>query len=83
MDNLIERIETALTQIRPFLEADKGNISLVEVTEDMVVKVELHGACKDCSMSYMTMKAGVEESIKKIAPEIKHVEAVNLMGQEA
>ncbi len=83
MDNLIERIEKALTQIRPFLEADRGNISLVEVTDDMVVKVELHGACKDCSMSYMTMKAGVEESIKKIAPEIKYVEAINLMGQEA
>jgi len=79
MDNLIERVEGALQQIRPFLEADRGDITLVEVTDGLVVRVELHGACKDCSMSYMTLKAGVEESIKKAAPEIKAVEAINLL----
>jgi Fe-S cluster biogenesis protein NfuA len=79
MDNLIERVEGALQQIRPFLEADRGDITLVEVTDELVARVELHGACKDCSMSYMTLKAGVEESIKKVAPEIKAVEAINLL----
>lgn len=81
MSELINRIEMALQQLRPFLEADRGDITLVEVTADMVAKVELHGACKDCSMSYMTLKAGVEESIKKVAPEIKGVEAINMLQQ--
>lgn len=79
MENLVERIQYALLQIRPFLEADRGDITLVEVTDDMVARVELHGACKDCSMIAMTMKAGVEESIKKVAPEIVAVEAINLI----
>jgi Fe-S cluster biogenesis protein NfuA len=81
MENLVSRIEHALDQIRPFLQADKGDITLVEVTDDLWVKVELHGACKDCSMSYMTMKAGVEESIKKVAPEVLGVEAINALKQ--
>lgn len=82
MDELKDRILAALDQIRPFLEADRGDISLVEVTPDMVARVELHGACKDCSMSFMTMKAGVEESIKRVAPEIVAVEAINLVEQK-
>jgi Fe-S cluster biogenesis protein NfuA len=77
MESLKLRIERALDQIRPFLEADRGDITLVEVTDAMVARVELHGACKDCSMSYMTLKAGVEQSILKVAPEIKSVEAIN------
>lgn len=76
-DKLILRIEEALQQLRPFLEADGGDMSLVEVTDDMVVKVKLHGACSSCSMSMMTLKAGVEEAVKRVAPEIKRVEAVN------
>jgi Fe-S cluster biogenesis protein NfuA len=52
----------------------------VDVTDKMVVRVELHGACKDCSMSYMTLKAGVEESIMRVAPEVKAVEAINMMS---
>lgn len=82
MSDLRNRIESALDQIRPFLEKDRGNISLVEVTDNMVAKVELHGACADCSMSYMTLKAGVEESIKKAVPEIKSVEAINLLTEK-
>lgn len=81
MSTLIERIELALAQLRPFLEADRGDITLVEVTDSMVARVQLHGACKDCSMSYMTLKAGVEESIRKVAPEITGVEAVNMMSR--
>jgi Fe-S cluster biogenesis protein NfuA len=79
MDNLIERVEGALKQLRPFLEADRGDITLVEITDNFIARVELHGACKDCSMSLMTLKAGVEESIKIAAPEIKAVEAINLL----
>lgn len=80
MDSLTDRIERALAQLRPFLEADRGDITLVEVTDDLTVRVELHGACRDCSMSYMTLKGGVEESIMKVAPEVKGVEAVNMMN---
>jgi Fe-S cluster biogenesis protein NfuA len=72
-----ERIEEALNSIRPYLEADGGNVELLEITEDMVVKVELQGACRSCSMSSMTMKAGIEETIRKAVPEITKVEAVN------
>ncbi len=78
MSDLIARVEAALEQIRPYLQADGGNVSLVEITDDNIVKLELHGACKSCSMSMMTMKAGIEESIKRIAPEIVSVEAINL-----
>ncbi len=76
--DLAQRVEEALDQIRPYLQADGGNVSLVEITDDFIVKVELLGACKSCSMSMMTMKAGIEESIKRAVPEIKGVESVNL-----
>jgi Fe-S cluster biogenesis protein NfuA len=74
---LIERIESTLDSLRPYLEADSGNVSLVEVTEDMVVRLELLGACRSCSMSMMTLKAGIEQSLMKAIPELKGVEAVN------
>ena len=72
-----QRIEDALNTIRPYLEADGGNVELLEITADNVVRVELHGACKTCSMSAMTMKAGIEETIKRAVPEVTKVEAVN------
>lgn len=72
-----EKINIALTSIRPFLEADGGDVTLEEV-QDGVAKVRLHGACSSCSMSHMTMKAGIEESIKKAVPEIHTVVAVNV-----
>ena len=74
----LKKIEDALEQIRPYLQADGGNVSFVEVTSDNVVKIQLLGACKSCSMSTMTMKAGIEESIKRVLPEIVRVEAINL-----
>ncbi|HEY0031014.1 MAG TPA: NifU family protein [Bacteroidia bacterium] len=74
----LAKVEEALDQIRPYLQADGGNVSLVEITEDNIVRVELLGACKSCSMSMMTMKAGIEESIKRAVPEIKGVEAINM-----
>ncbi len=75
-NNLQERIEEALNQIRPFLEADGGNVSLVEITPDFVAKVKLMGSCSSCSMSHMTMKAGIEDAIRKNASEITAVIAV-------
>ncbi len=76
-DTLEVRIEEALDKVRPYLRADGGDISLVEVTPENVVKVELHGTCVGCSMSMMTMKAGVEQSIKSAVPEIQSVVAIN------
>lgn len=75
-ENLILRIEETLSQLRPYLEADNGNVSFVELTEDHIVKVRLEGACSSCSMSMMTLKAGIEQSILKAIPEIKGVEAI-------
>lgn len=79
---LLKRVETALDSIRPYLEADGGNVRVLEITEDMVVKLELLGACGSCPMSAMTLKAGVEESIKKAVPEITSVVAVNLTSPD-
>jgi Fe-S cluster biogenesis protein NfuA len=73
---VISKIEAALEQVRPFLKADGGDISLVEITDDNIVRVKLHGACQGCSISHITMKAGVEEAIKNAVPEIRTVEAV-------
>ena len=73
---IIEKIEGALSTIRPFLESDGGDISLVEVTDKMVVKVKLLGACGDCDVSLMTLKNGVETAIKNVLPEVKEVIAV-------
>lgn len=78
MNDLKIKVEEALEQIRPYLQADGGNVSLLEITNDKIVKLELLGACKSCSMSAMTLKAGIEESIKRAAPEIIGVEAINL-----
>ena len=77
-NNFLLRIEDALDQIRPYLEADGGNVKVLEVTDDMVLKLELLGACGTCPMSTMTLKAGVEQSVLKAVPEIKAVEAVNV-----
>lgn len=75
---MLEKIEAALEKIRPFLIADGGNVRVLDVTEDMVVRLELEGACETCPMSHMTMKAGIEEAIKRDIPEIKGVVAVNV-----
>jgi Fe-S cluster biogenesis protein NfuA len=75
---LIQKVIGVIDQIRPYLEADGGNIRFVELTQDNVVNVELLGACGSCPMSTMTLKAGVEQAMKKAIPEIKSVEAINL-----
>jgi Fe-S cluster biogenesis protein NfuA len=78
IEELTQRIEASLDSIRPYLEADGGNVKVMQVTSDHVVKLEFLGACGNCRMSTMTFKAGVEEAIKKAVPEIKSIEVVNL-----
>lgn len=73
-----EKVETALGQIRPYLEADGGNVEVLEITGDMVVKLKLVGSCGSCPMSIMTLKAGIEEAVKRAVPEITAVEAINI-----
>lgn len=75
---LFESIDQILDTIRPYLQNDGGDIELVNITEDMTVQVKLKGACESCPMSFMTMKAGVEASIKKSHPEVQKVEAINV-----
>ena len=71
--NIIDKIEGALTKIRPYLEADGGDINLVEVTDEMVVKVKMIGSCSNCNVSMMTLKNGVEVAIKRAVPQVKEV----------
>jgi Fe-S cluster biogenesis protein NfuA len=70
---IIDRINGALEKIRPYLNADGGDVSLISVSEDLVVKVKFSGACDGCPYSVMTLKAGVEEAIRKELPEVKEV----------
>lgn len=66
-------VEKALAEIRPFLESDGGNISLVSIENDKLVKVQLEGACVGCTVNQMTLKSGVEMTIKKYVPQIEKV----------
>ena len=68
-----ERVAKALERVRPYLESDGGDIDLLDVTDDMTVKVKLTGACHGCPYSMQTLKAGVEQAIIKEVPEIKRV----------
>lgn len=79
---LLDRIELALDNIRPYLEADGGNVKLLDVSADQVVRLELLGSCGSCPMSAMTLRAGVEEAIKRVVPEIRSVEAINLTSPD-
>jgi Fe-S cluster biogenesis protein NfuA len=78
MHELHQRVEDALQTIRPYLEADGGDVEIVEITNDNIVRLELKGACKTCNMSHMTMRAGIEETIKKSVPEVKGIESVTI-----
>jgi Fe-S cluster biogenesis protein NfuA len=71
-----ENIQRAINQIRPNLQADGGDVELVDVTDDGIVKVKLLGACRGCPMSQMTLKMGIEKYLKKEVPEVKEVVAV-------
>lgn len=78
IEELTSKIEASLDSIRPYLEADGGNVKVNEVTGDNVVKLEFLGACGHCPMSTMTFKAGVEAAIKRAVPEVKSIEVINL-----
>ena len=77
MEETKKKIEKALESIKPFLQADGGDIALVEITDDLTVKVKLLGACGSCPYSLMTLKNGVEQAIRKEVPEIKEVVSVD------
>ncbi len=72
------QVEAALDILRPFLEADGGSVRLVDITDEMVVELELLGACETCPMSSMTLRAGIEQAVKRSVPQITRVEAVNV-----
>ena len=72
-NKLRENVEKALNEIRPFLQNDGGDINLISIQNDEVVKVQLIGACSSCSVNQMTLKSGVEMTIKKYAPQIQSV----------
>ncbi len=74
---LIARVDQALNDVRPHLAVDGGNVEVVDVTNDMVLQIKWMGNCECCSMSAMTMRAGVEQSVRGKVPEITGVEAVN------
>ena len=72
-----EKVEACLNEIRPALQADGGDVELVNVTADGVVQVRLKGHCAGCPMAQMTIKGGIERRLKKAVPEVKSVEAVD------
>jgi Fe-S cluster biogenesis protein NfuA len=76
-DSMHEKVEKALETIRPYLVADGGDVELIKVTQEGIVEVKLTGACSDCPMSQMTLRAGVERALIREVPGIRRVEAVN------
>lgn len=74
---LLDQIESALDDVRPHLAVDGGDVSIVELTDDMTLHIKWLGACESCSMSAMTLKAGIEQAVKSRLPQIRAVEAVN------
>jgi Fe-S cluster biogenesis protein NfuA len=71
-----DEILKALESMRPFLQSDNGDVELVEVTEDGIVKVKLLGECKECPLSVMTLRAGIERSLMQQVPGVRRIEAV-------
>ena len=71
-----QKVQDALNKVRPFLQRDGGDVELVDVTEDNVVKVKLRGACGSCPMSMMTLKGGIERELRNALPDLKSVESV-------
>ncbi len=74
----LEKIEASLNTIRPYLEADGGNVRVFDLSVDNVLKLEFMGACGTCPMSTMTFKAGVEEAVKRAVPEVRLIEVINI-----
>ena len=81
-EDLIQQVEKALESIRPYLQADGGNVQVLDVSPEGLVRLELLGACGSCPMSAMTFKAGIEEAIKREVPQITGIEAVNITSPD-
>ncbi|KAF1856414.1 hypothetical protein Lal_00048589 [Lupinus albus] len=81
-ERVAQQVEAALDTIRPYLEADGGNVSIEEITPENVVRLKLLGSCGSCPMSIMTLKAGIEQAVKKAVPEITAIEAINLTAMD-
>lgn len=79
--SLWQRIDEALDDIRPHLQGDGGNIEIVEITDQNVLRIKWLGTCESCNMSVMTMRAGVEQAVRAKVPEITSVVAVNGMAR--
>jgi Fe-S cluster biogenesis protein NfuA len=77
-ERLNQKVQNVIEQVRPYLQQDGGDINFIEITDDNIVNVELTGACGACPFSTMTLKNGVEATLKRVIPEIKEVVAVNL-----
>lgn len=78
LEEMTKRIEESLDSIRPYLQADGGDVKILSFNQDHILKLEFVGNCGSCPMSTMTFKAGVEEAIKKAVPEIQAIEVVNI-----
>ena len=76
-DNLINRVNKGLEDVRPYLASDGGDVSLVKITSDFIVFIRFEGSCKSCNVNQMTLKLGVEEAVKKYAPEINTVQTID------
>lgn len=74
---LIHQVDAALDDVRPHLAVDGGNVEVIDITDDKIVKIKWLGNCRNCSMTYMTLKAGLEHTLRGRLPEILGVEAVN------
>lgn len=74
---LIKKVNEVIDSIRPYLKADGGDVTLIDITDDMSVKVKLTGACQGCPFSMMTLKSGIEQTVKEKIPELKEVIAVD------
>ena len=75
--NLLIRVNQGLEEVRPYLAKDGGDLSLVKISSDLTVFIRFEGACKTCDVNQMTLKLGIEESVKKYAPEINSVETID------
>jgi len=75
--NLLTRVNQGLEEVRPYLAKDGGDLSLVKISSDYIVFIRFEGACKTCDVNQMTLKLGIESSVKKHAPEIKSVQTID------
>lgn len=72
-----QKVEQILDSVRPYLQADEGDIELISISESGIIEVKLMGACSDCPLSSMTLRAGIERALMKEIPEIRRVESIN------